>query len=481
MLQHKYYDIIVLGAGSAGLSVSGFMGKAGFKTLLVDLEEKDIGGECLNYGCIPSKAFIQVSRMIHASRQLSEFGYTTTGKTDIEKVLKYVRERQEIIRKRENSLYLQKEMNVDVVLGNPEFRSENEVTINGDVYNGKQIVIATGSSPRKLDVKGWEQTDYYNNENIFNIKYLPDHLLVMGAGNNGVEMAQAFQRLGSKVTVVQDKERILPEDDPKIVAVLKQKMEEEGVKFFTGMTAKSFPDKNTLVIESQHGRTQKVHFDAIYFAIGREVDVSSLKPEKAGIETKDNKLVLDEYLQTTNKNVFACGDVVVSLKFSHGAEFHARLVLNNFFSPIRNKLDYKHFSWCTFTDPEVAVFGYSEQQLKEEGIKYEKLEMDFNEDDRAVIGDYQYGRLMLLITEGNFFGRNKKILGGSMVAPEAGEMIQELILANSTGIQLQELFDKIYPYPVRARVNQGIIRKQFEDKLTPLLKRFLRLSYQIKS
>ena len=223
-------------------------------------------------------------------------------------------------------------------------------------------------------------------------------------------------------------------------------------------------------------------FDALYVGIGRELSFQELEPEKAGIAVdKEGKLLLNEYLQTTNKDVFVSGDAAGSLKFSHGAELHTRLLVNNFFSPIKKKLSYEHFSWVTFTEPEVAHFGLDEQQLKEKGIRYKRWETDFFLDDRAVIGDYRDSRMILFVARNRIPGRKHKLLGGAMVAPGAGEICQELILANNTRLGVEDLFNKVYPYPVASRISQQLIAEHYEkDKLTSLVKRGLKLAFRIK-
>jgi pyruvate/2-oxoglutarate dehydrogenase complex dihydrolipoamide dehydrogenase (E3) component len=203
-----------------------------------------------------------------------------------------------------------------------------------------------------------------------------------------------------------------------------------------------------------------------------------LKLQTAGIEIRSGKIVINPYLQTTNKRVYTCGDVAGSFMFSHAAEQHARLLLNNFFSPFKKKLNNDYMSWVTFTDPEVASFGLNEKMLLIRKIPFEKLSLNFACDDRAVIDSYPYGRLVLFIRKGGALKR-KKILGGSMTAPHAGELVQELILANKTGISINAIFNKIYPYPVASRVNQMIIANYREKQLTNLVKGLLRRLFKI--
>jgi pyruvate/2-oxoglutarate dehydrogenase complex dihydrolipoamide dehydrogenase (E3) component len=241
-----------------------------------------------------------------------------------------------------------------------------------------------------------------------------------------------------------------------------------------------FISGNEALIKLKDGKTQNIQFDAVFAGIGRELDLKSLQLNNAGIQVKSNKIVADKYLRTTNKNVFVCGDVAGDLMFSHAAEFHARILLNNFFSPFNKKLNDDHMSWVTFTDPELATFGLNEKQLKARNISYKKLEQNFKEDDRAVTDNYQYAKMILYISKGGLF-KKEKILGGTMVAPHAGELIQELILANTSKLSVNSIFNKIYSYPVASRINQQIIVKHKEESLTNSIKKLLHTAFKIFS
>ncbi len=478
-MKEKIYDIIVVGCGSGGLSIGLFMAKAGFKVLMISISDADIGGDCLNDGCVPSKAIIHVAKIIRQAKESEKFGLKVTGETDIKKVIKYVYDSQEIIRKHENASWL-KEQGVDVALGITGFTGKDEVEVNGKKYRGKKIVIATGSKPRKLKIPGVELVTYYDNEGIFHIDLLPEKLLVIGGGPIGIEIAQTMQRLGSKVTVIQKGDMILEHDDVATASILYEQLNKEGINFFFNADVKKFSSFNIADVQLKDGSLKQIEFDAVFVAIGRELNLEPLQLNNAGIEVKDKKIVINKYLRTTNKNVFVCGDVAGDLKFSHAAEFHARILLNNFFSPLNKKLNNDHMSWVTFTDPELATFGLSEKQLKERGISYEKLEQGFEDDDRAVVDNFQYAKMILFIRKKGFL-RKQKILGGTMIAPGAGELVQELILANTKGISINALFNKIYPYPVASRINQKIIVEYKSKGLTDNIKKLLRVAYKIFS
>ncbi len=475
----KTYDIIVIGAGSGGLSVGLFMNKAGFNVLMIAKSDNDIGGDCLNEGCVPSKALIHVSRIAHSTKMATHFGLETTGKVDIKKAMEYVYGRQKIIRVHENAQWL-REQGVDVALGGARFTNKNEIEVNDKKYTGKKIIIATGSKPRKWNVPGIENIKYYDNENIFHINELPGRLLVIGGGPIGIEIAQAMNRLGSKVTVIHHGNTILEHDNKAVTEILLKQLQKEGIDFFFNADIDHFISANEAIIKLKDGKTASIHFDAVFAGIGRELVLRPLQLNNAGIQVNDNKIVVDKYLRTTNNNIFVCGDIAGDLQFSHAAEFHARILLNNFFSPFKTQLNNNHMSWVTFTDPELAAFGLNEKQLKGKNISYDKLEQNFTDDDRAVVDNYQYAKIILFISKGGIF-KKEKILGGTMVAPHAGELIQELILANTSQLSLNSIFYKIYPYPVASRINQQIIVKHKEETLTKNIKKLLHTAFKIFS
>ncbi len=477
-MTQKKYDIIITGAGSGGLSVGLFMNKAGLKVLMLAKTENAIGGDCLNDGCVPSKALIHVAKIANSAKAAAAFGLQVNGKVDIQKAIDYVYSKQELIRKHENAQWL-REQGIDVVLGNAHFANQNEVDVNGEKYTGKKIIIATGSSPKKLQIPGVEKVKYYDNEKVFHLQDLPDRLLVIGGGPIGIEIAQALNRLGSKVTVIHKGAMILERDDATLTAILLTQLQAEGIEFIFNATIEEFTSASEGVIRIS-GTVQAIHFDAVFVATGRELLLQPLQLQKAGIAVKDNKIIIDQYLRTTNKNVFVCGDIAGDLQFSHAAEFHARILINNFFSPLKKKLDNRYMSWVTFTDPEVATFGLNEKQLQERNIRFEKLEQDFSMDDRAVVDNYRYGKQVVLISKGAWY-KKQVILGGSMIAPNAGELIQELILANANKLSINAIFNKVYPYPVASRVNQMLIVQHKEKMLTAMVKKLLQQAYKIFS
>jgi len=478
-MTRESYDFIVIGAGSGGIGLAAFANMAGFRTLLVDKSDRSIGGDCLNFGCVPSKALIHAARLAQAAREAGRFGLEVRGKADLAAVLADVRAKQDVIRAHENADFFRGQ-GLSVALGAARFAGPDAVEIDGRTYRGRRIVIATGSSPRPLEVPGADQPDIRTNETIFGLDALPERLLVVGGGPIGMELGQAFQMLGSQVVVVHRGPRILPKEPPWASEILRARMEEQGVRFLLSSQVKRFEGPRQAVVADESGAETSVSFDVALASIGRRLGLDGLALERAGIETDaSGKLVLNRRLQTTNRRVFATGDVVGQHLFSHAAEMHTRLLINNFLSPVKKKLDTRHFSWVTFTDPEVATFGQSPAQLEERGAAFETLEFGFGDDDRAVTDGYRYGKLALQVGKANLLGRGQTLLGGTVVAPGAGEIAQELILATAQGLTIDALFEKIYPYPTASRVNQLAVVKRKERSLTPRLKPWLRLAFRL--
>jgi len=471
--QPKVYDVIVIGAGSGGLNVAAFANRVGLSTLLVDKSDANIGGDCLNFGCVPSKALIHVAQAVRLGRDLKEFGIESLGKVDMRAVMAYVKGRQDIIREHENAEWFRKK-GMTVALGKARFVGRNKIVVGETIYQGKRIVLATGSRPRSLSLPGMEHVPVFNNENIFGIDFLPDNLVIIGGGPISMEIGQAFQSLGAQVTIIEQGDKFLPKEDKDVTDVLYQKLILDGAKVLFNAKAKHINKDGTIVVESG---TQSIvlPIDALFVGIGRELNIDGLDLDTADIklDPSGQNIQVDQYLRTTNKNIVVCGDVAGQYQFTHAAELHASIIIRNFFAPFKKKLTNDYFSWVTFTNPEIATFGISSKELTSRGIKHEILIESFTEDDRAITDDYRDGLVKLYI------GDKGKLLGGTMVAPGAGELAQELILAQTHGMSLSDVFAKTYPYPTATRINKRIAGNYLGRKLNDRSKRVLRLLFRL--
>ena len=468
MKKETSFDVIVIGAGAAGLNIAGFMNHAGFRVLLVEREEARIGGDCLNFGCIPSKALIHIARMVREGSTLPRFGLSVGGRIDIKKVMEYVHKKQEKIRTHENVEYLRTK-GMTVVIGHARFVSRTEICVGDSVYKGKKIVIATGSVPRTLLIPGIEKIPTYTNETIFSLETLPKNLTVIGGGPVGVELGQAFSYLGSKVTILGHD--FLSKEHPEVRAVMQKHLKNEGIDFFIGDEVKEIINEGVVIVHD--GEEKVVHTDAILLSVGRVVSLDTLDVLNADIALdKKGALILDQYLRTTNKQVFACGDVVGEHLFTHAAELHASTILQNFFSPLKKKHNTAQMAWVTYTSPEIATFGESEDSLKMKRVRFKTVVYEFTHDDRAIVDENTEGTIKL------FVSRRGKILGGFVVHQLAGEIVQELLLLKALKKPLSKLLKKVYPYPTATRANRSLALSELAHTLTPLRKAVLHLLFR---
>lgn len=465
------HDIIVIGAGSGGLTSAIFMQRAGFKVLLIDRKKDTFGGDCLNYGCVPSKALLHISKLVSDSDKSTKFREQTSGGVDIKKVMDYVRERKAIIRKHENPDYLQS-LGIDIAIGNARFKNSKTVTVDSKLYSAKHIVIATGSRARELQLDGLETISHYNNETVFDMTELPKQFVFIGGGPINIELGQAFARLGSNVTILQGGQRILDKEESEVSELMESLLTKEGVKIYCNAEVQRVKaGKVEVMLDGTN--TVEVPADALFIGIGRIPNIDKLDIEAAGIElTTSKNLKLDKYLRTTNKRIVAVGDAAGMHMFTHAAEVQAQVVLNNFFSPLLKKYSSKKIAWVTFTDPEIATFGANNKQLQDAGTRFSQLMVKLSEDDRSITDDATDGFLKL------YLGRNGKILGGVMVGQRAGEITSELVLMMYKNLPISSVLGKTFPYPIASRVILDAARAYSGRKLySRFNKKILKLLY----
>ena len=330
------HDLIVIGAGSGGLGAAGFGGALGLNVALIDKSVHLYGGDCLNFGCVPSKALLHVAAQFAGARQAAAFGLQVEGKANFAKVMEYVHGQQDIIREHESPDYLKQEYGLDCWVGEAMLTGRREVTVNGQKLTAPRIVLATGSKPRHLKCPGAELVKQYDNESVFSeLAELPEELLIVGGGPNSCEMAQAFCRLGSRVTLLNRGERLLSQDPAEAAYVLEQKLTEEGVTIRHQTEVAKFKNARTAQLTTDGVGAGELTFTHLIVAIGREVRTTGLGLELAGVHTKDGKIVVDDYYRTTNPAIYTVGDAYGHEMFSHGAEKHNTNLWTNLLSPRR--------------------------------------------------------------------------------------------------------------------------------------------------
>ncbi len=453
------YDAIIIGAGSAGLGCLGMAKELGWRSVIIDKSEENIGGDCLNFGCVPSKALIHVAKYFYGAKQATRFGLKTSGKANWSEVIQYVHDKQAIIRAHESADYL-RQNGENLVIGAATFKDKHTIEVNGQLYKGDKIFICTGSHPRHIPFEGIDKVNWFSNETLFyDMKTLPEEFIIIGGGPIGCEMAQVFQRLGSSVSIIDRGDRLLGKERAEASAILQGQFEREGIQMYFNHDVVKFENGTAVVIKNRATEaTQTLSLDACLLAVGRGMNHASLDVAAAGLEeTERGKLVINDYLQTSESHIYAVGDAAGMYQFSHGAEKHVNLLKHNFNKILDKKHHAKGLSWVTFTEPEIATFGFSEQYLQENKIDYWRQDQVFDRDDKAITAEYDYGKITLFVSkEKNKLKR--KILGGTIVSPNAGEIMQELHLATTADLCLADFMDKVYAYPTASRINQQTIK-----------------------
>ena len=465
----KEYDLAVIGAGSAGLVAAIGAAKLGARTALI--ERNLLGGDCLNFGCVPSKLLIRSARSVHELERSADLGIRVSSyEVQFPRVMERLRRIRSRISEHDSAERLTRE-GVDVFLGHARFSSANSLILGDKRIRFRKALIATGARAMIPPVEGLDKAGYLTNETIFNIRELPRTLLILGGGPLGCELAQAFRRLGSRVMMIQRGDQFLKREDPDAAAIVEEVFREEGIEtLFSSQLRKIESEKGRKIAHISRGDEEIIlQFDQILLALGRIPEISGLDLETAGVEY-DNKtgILVNDNLQSSNPRVYAAGDSCLRYKFTHTADASARIVLQNALFGGRKKISALTIPWCTYTDPEVAHVGMYEKEAAEKGLDIETLKIPLSEVDRALLDGDERGFLKITYQK-----RNGKILGATLVAGHAGEMLSELSVAMEAGFSVGRLSSVIHPYPTQAEIFRKAGDIYNGRKLTPLIKRLL--------
>ena len=453
-------NLVVIGAGSAGL-VSAYIGAA-VRAKVTLIEKHRMGGDCLNTGCVPSKALIKTARVLSQIRNAEQYGIrSATAQVDFAEVMERV---QRVVKAIEphDSIERYTSLGVECIQGEAKITSPWTVTVNGRTISTRAIVIAAGARPLVPAIPGLEQIDVLTSDNVWNLREQPRRLLVLGGGPIGCELAQAFARLGSQVTQVEMLPRLLSREDPEVSEAVRARFEKEGVSVLTGHKAKQVViegGKKLLLCESE-GRGVGIEFDALLCALGRVPNTAGYGLEELGIPLGKGRTVeTNPYLQTLYPNIYACGDVAGPYQFTHTAAHQAwDAAVNALFAPFRKfRADYAVIPWATFTEPEVARVGLNETEAREQGIAHEVTVYGIEDLDRAIAEGEAHGMVKVLTAP-----RSDRILGATIVGENAGELIVEFVAAMRHGIGLKKILGTIHIYPTLAEANKyaaGVWRK----------------------
>lgn len=466
------YHLVAIGAGTAGLVSAG--GAAGVGARAALIERHLMGGDCLNVGCVPSKGIISAARAWHAAREARARcgGPEAIGAGDFGAAMQRMRRLRAGIAPHDSAERF-RDLGVDVYLGGARFTGPDTIEVDGRTLRFRRAVIATGGRAAAPPIPGLEEAGYLTNETFFSLTELPRRLGVIGGGPIGCEMAQSFARFGSKVTVFEMADRVMPREDPDASSIVAEALRHDGVDLRLGVKVVRVDcrgEQRIVTIETE-GQTVEIPVDELLVAVGRKPNVEGLGLEAAGVEYDRAGVIVDDRLRTTNRRIFAAGDVASKFQFTHTADAQARIVLQNalFFGRARNSG--LVVSWCTYTSPEVAHVGMTAQEAEEsEGV--ESLTIPMSGIDRAVLDGESDGFLRV-------YHRRGRPLGATMVAAHAGDMIGEMALAITHRIGLAGLSGTIHPYPTQGEVMRKLGDQYRRGSLTPRVKRLFGLWFRL--
>ena len=469
------YDLCIIGGGAAGLVVAAGAATLGAKVALV--EKRALGGDCLYFGCVPSKTLIHSAKVAQIMRDANRFGIAAhTPAIDLSLVMQRVQSVIEQIEPNDSPERFAA-LGVEVIFGAGQFAGADEFVVNARTLRARKFVIATGTRPAVPALPGLENTPYLTNETLFAVNGPIRHLLILGGGPIGCEMAQSLARLGSGVTLFDLAPRLLPREDDDVSAVIHHQFKQDGIELHLGIQVLKLEHENgetrVLLEHPQHGRYW-LNGSHLLIAAGRKPNLENLGLEQAGVALENGRLVLDARLRTSNKNIYACGDVAGPYLFTHMAEHQAGVVLRNALFHWPSKVQTRNIPWCTYTDPELARVGLSESEALQQGIKHRVYRFPFADIDRAVTAGETVGLAKIITTP------RGKLLGACIVGPQAGELIAEYVLAISKGMQAADLSNTIHIYPTLAQINRRVADQRLKESLTPKRKQWLKWIFGLR-
>ncbi|WP_461204846.1 dihydrolipoyl dehydrogenase family protein [Clostridium sp. DL1XJH146] len=458
----KKYDVVIIGAGSGGLTVAFTAVGFGKKVLIIDKNKP--GGECTWSGCVPSKALINEAKKVNNIKK-----YVNDYEYDSSLVFKHIREVREDIYKHEDPEALAK-AGIDFIQGEATFKDSKTLMVGKEEIIGKKYFIATGSSPFVPPIKGLNETSYLTNESFFELEFLPKSIIVLGGGAIGVELTQAMNRLGVKVDLVEMMPTILFREELDMVDSLQKQLEKEGVILHTGAKAVEVKEDGKVYLTyEKEGVQETIEADKILVAIGRKPNIDGLGLDETGVKYNRKGIEVNKYLQTANSIIYAIGDVVGPYQFSHMANVQGILATQNAVLPIKRNISYDHVAWVTFTEPELARAGMTEKEAREKyGDKVRVYNYDFNDLDRTKTKGESIEKMKVILNS------RGKVLGTSILSDRAGEMIGEVQVLKTLGHNFAKMGKIIHPYPTYSEVFSKIGKQVMVDNLlnNPVIKLF---------
>jgi len=463
------YNLVVIGAGTAGLVSAAGGAALGARVAL--LERHLMGGDCTNYGCVPSKAIIRSARAAHALREAPEFGIAVSQEepADFPRVMERMRRLRAQISANDSVDRFSK-LGAQVFLGDARFVGKNEIEIEGRRLVFSKAVIATGARAASLDLPGFAETGYLTNETVFSLETLPKTLLVIGTGPIGCELAQTFRRFGSEVIIAGRGSRLLPHDDADAAEILKGRFESEGIRilFSSRILRAERAGSRRKVFLKRGDQEESIIADEILVAVGRKPNIEGLNTEAARVKTDAAGVVVDDRLRTSNPDIYAAGDICSPYQFTHAAEAMARIAIQNALFFGRKSVSDLVIPWSTYTDPEVAHVGITEKEATTRGDAVVTFTKEFRDTDRAILDGETEGYVRLFMNR-----KDGKLLGATIVGSHAGESIGEAVLAIKQKLTVGHLSGVIHPYPTQAEALKRAADMQYRSRLKPWMKRLL--------
>lgn len=472
------YDIGIIGGGAAGLTVASGAAQLGVKTLLVEKEEA-LGGDCLHYGCVPSKTLIKTAHVYHLMKSGPKFGLPAISPppVDFREVSSRIKSVIAVIQKHDSMERFCK-LGAKVEFGDPVFTDEHAVNLGGRSVSARTWVIATGSSPAAPSIQGLDATPYLTNRDIFYLDKLPGSMIILGAGPIAAEMAQAFCRLGTRVTVIQRSGQILSKEDRDMADIVKQGMEEEGVVFQMNTSlvrVRDLGNEREVVVKDASGEIKSLRAEEILVALGRSPNVERLGLEKIDVPFDRKGIKVNSYLKTRHKHIYAAGDVIGGYQFTHVAGYEGGVVLSNAVFHLPRKTNYTYVPWCTYTHPELAGIGMNEKAAQKAGIDYTLSQEEFSANDRGLAEGESVGRIKLLLD------KKENPIGVQILGPHAGDLLGEWVAAMNGKVGLSKIASAIHPYPTLGEINKKVAGTVFSPKIfSSTVKKGLKFFFSFK-
>lgn len=469
----RRYHLVVVGAGTAGLVTAA--GAAGLGARVALVERHLLGGDCLNYGCVPSKAILRSARAVgelQAAPALGVGDASAAAGVDFAAVMARMRRLRARLSANDSVQRFSAEKGVDVFLGTARFIAPDRIAVGDHTLRFGRAVIATGTRPAAPPIPGLAEVGFLTNETVFSLTERPARLAVIGGGPIGCELAQAFQRLGAAVTLIHDLDHLLPREDPDAAALVHEALARDGVRLLRSATTVAAHREGAEKVLRVHvaGVEHEVRVDEILVGAGRLPNLADLDLARAGVAHEARGVRVDDHLRTTNRRVFAAGDVCLDWKFTHAADAAARIVIQNALFFGRKRVSALHMPWCTYTDPEIAHVGLSEREAAARGVPIDTYRRPLSEVDRAVLDGEEHGFVKVHAQAGT-----ARIVGATIVARHAGDLISEITLAMHAKVGLGALATIIHPYPTQADAIRQIGDLYNRTRLTPTVQRLLRM------